>query len=323
MTKTHTQGSNLICIRSRDLKNKTSTGSGGRMVLHEAIQAAGNEKLYVCLFSAIFPNSWHNLSPELKNNTISFKETGDSDFKTVALDTGSYDINELMTEIKNKLNANSTNNLTYSLTYNTIKNSVSITHNNTANIASTFDFSDESSLTSCRRMIGFLADVPQIINVETATITSNRSVDITDTYNSVYVRLPNLSNNKVIESSSSKYSNIVAHIPVPLSRNSIFTYEPSNKFCMELTQKQISAIDINITFQNEEYEVNFNNADWEVNLMIEYRLDDIKRLHTYNNTIHKSIQQQMRRYERKLITDQEHYDELKEIVQKSNKNLGK
>ena len=304
----NTRGSNLICIRSRDLTNTNELGNTGRMVLQSPIEANTNEKLYVCVLSATFPNSWYNLSTYLNNNTISFKETGDSSFKVITIDEGSYDIFELISEIKSKLEANSTNTLTYTLTYNEITNSVNITHSNTSAITTDFDFTNSLS---CRRTIGFTLSI-KTINSSNTSITSDRAVDITDTYNSIYVRLPNLSNQKVIESSTSRYSNIVAHIPVPLSRNTIFTYEPPKPFCMELNQRTISSIDVAITFQNEEQSVHFGKGDWELNLLIEYKLNMEKSAPPH--TIHRNILKQMKNYEEKQKKDKDNIDELKKLI---------
>jgi hypothetical protein len=278
------------------------------MVLQQPIEANTNEKLYVCVLSATFPNSWYNLSTYLNNNTISFKETSDSSFKVITIDEGSYDIFELISQIKSKLEANSTNSLTYTLTYNEITNSVNITHSNTGAITTEFDFTNSLS---CRRTIGFLSNI-KTINSSNTSITSDRAVDITDTYNSIYVRLPNLSNQKVIESSTTRYSNIVAHIPVPLSRNTIFTYEPPKPFCMELNQRTISAIDVAITFQNEEQSVHFGKGDWELNLLIEYKLNMEKSAPPH--TIHKNILRQMKNYEEKQKKDKDSIDELKKLI---------
>jgi len=305
---TYTRGSNLICIRSRDLTNTNDLGNTGRMVLQQPIEANDNEKLYVCILSATFPNSWYNLSTYLNNNTISFKENNDNEFKVIVINEGSYDIYELMDEIKSKLDSDSTNSLTYTLTYNEITNAVNITHSNTANIITQFDFTNSLS---CRRTLGFTDNI-KIINSSNTSITSDRAVDITDTYNSIYIRLPNLSNQKVIESSTKRFSNIVAHIPVPLSRNTIFTYEPSKPFCMELNQKTIPAIDVNITFQNEEQNVHFGKGDWEINLLIEYRLNNEKIAPPH--TIHKSIIKQMKQYEKKQKEDDDNIDEIKKLI---------
>ena len=305
---TNTRGSNLICLRSRDLQNTDVLGNSGRLVLQQPIIANSNEKLYVCVMSATFPNSWYNLSSYLNNNTISFKETSDSSFKVITLEEGSYNIDELMLEIKTKLQSNSTNSLTYTLTYNEIKNSVNITHSNTSSITTNIDF---TNINSCRRTLGFLSSIKTIDN-STTSITSDRAVDITDTYNSIYIRLPNLSNQKVITSTNGRYSNIVAHIPVPLSRNTIFTYEPQKPFCMELNQKNITAIEVAITFQDEEKRVHFGKGDWEINLLIEYRLNMEKEAPPH--TIHKNLLRQMKNYEKKQIQDNKHIQDIKQLI---------
>ena len=41
----HTRGSNLICIRSRDLLNTNDLGNNGLLVLQQPIIANENEKL--------------------------------------------------------------------------------------------------------------------------------------------------------------------------------------------------------------------------------------------------------------------------------------
>ena len=129
----------------------------------------------------------------------------------------------------------------------------------------TFDFTSDNT---CRRFLGFTNSI-QIIN-SSVGITSNRAVDITDTRNSIFIRLPNLNNNKVIESNNGKYSNVIAQVPVILSRNTFFTFEPPQSFKCELSQKQINSIDILITYQDESNMVNFERADWEINLIISF-----------------------------------------------------
>ena len=311
---TYTRGANLICIRSRDLTNTDQLGNSGRIVLQQAIHSNINERLYVCVLSATFPNSWYNLSLYLDNNTISFKETGDSSYKLITISEGTYNIDELMAKIKTLLETYSTNSCTYTLTYNEITNAVNITHDKTATKTTLIDF---TTSTTCRRMLGFLSSVQTIDASE--GIFSDRAVDITDTYNSIYIRLPNLSNQKVIESHSGRFSNIVAHIPVPLSRNTIFNYEPPKPFCMELNQTSISAIDINITFQNELQKVHFGKGDWEVNLLIEYRLNQENIQPP--NTIHRSIMKKMKNYDKQRISHKKHSDELKKLL--SEKNITK
>ena len=262
-TFTKTRGSNYITIRSRDLINTSNNGNGnsGRFVLFEAIEAGEDEVISVSLSSGTFPNSWYNLSATNLNNLLTFIENGTT-YNTQIPD-GNYNITELMAKIKNVMETANGGAVEYTFTYDEINNQVRIISN--SQFITTMKFSLPNSP---RRMLGFTeAD----INFNSfSPLLSNRAVDITDTQNSIYIRLPNLSNQKVIESSTGRYSNIIAHIPVLFSRNSFFTYEPSNPFHMELTQRTLSSIDVNITYQNEDIPVNFNRGDWEINIIVDF-----------------------------------------------------
>lgn len=273
-----TRGDIFISIRSRDLIS-TSIGdnnNSGRFNLFENILATDTEILSVELVSATIPNSFYNLSANNNNNTIKFKE-GLNNYVTLTIPSGSYDILELGSKIKTILEAQSIifgNSYTYTFIYDVINNLLTIT--NSGNDA-TFDFTTDIS---CRRFLGFTSSI-QIIN-SSAGIISNRAVDITDTRNSIFVRLPNLSNNKTIESSSGKFSNIIAQVPVALSRNTFFTFDPPTTYKCELSQKQINSIDILITYQDETNNVNFERADWEINLIVSFHEAPLDIINTRN-----------------------------------------
>jgi|TARA_R100000081_G_scaffold73120_1_gene39652 hypothetical protein len=264
-----TRGDIFISIRSRDLIS-TSVGNfnnSGRFNLFENIIAEEDEILAVELVSATIPNSFYNLSNNNANNTLTFSETGFGE-ATITIPSGSYNILEITEKIKTLMEAESSanmNGLTYTFSYDEINNLLTITNSNPTVKNTTFNFTTN---TSCRRFLGFSSNSFTINS--TNGITSDRAVDITDTRNSIFIRLPNLSNNKIVESSSGKYSNIIAQVPVVLSRNTFFTFDPPTTFKCELAQKQINSIDILITYQEETNGVNFENADWEINLMISF-----------------------------------------------------
>ena len=123
-----------------------------------------------------------------------------------------------------------------------------------------------------------------------------------------------------LNSFTALYSNIIAHIPVLFSRNSFFTYEPSNPFEMELTQKQINSIDINITYQDENIPVNFNRADWEINLEIDFHLKP-KETKKYIK-IHNDIMNKYDAYKQKEADQLKLIDELKNIKNRVKINNG-
>ena len=314
-----TRGDIFITIRSRDLIS-TAVGdnnNSGRFNLFEDIIADEDEILGVELVSATIPNSFYNLSNNNSNNTITFKE-GANAYTTLTIPSGSYDILELSDKLKELLEAQSTtfgNSYTYTFSYDKINNLLTIT--NSGNDA-VFDFTTN---TTCRRFLGFTSSIQTINSAD--GITSDRAVDITDTRNSIYIRLPNLSNSKVIESNSGKYSNVVAQIPVELSRNNFFTYDPPTKFVCELVQKQINSIDINITYQEETNPVNFERADWECNLIISFfRISKTeKRAREFSHSLQQEMFNRIDQFNTNRIEAKQREEEIKKYLDDKLKNI--
>jgi len=261
-----TRGDIFITIRSRDLISTAlgDNNNAGRFNLFSNIIAEDNEILAVELISATIPNSFYNLSNNNNNNKIKFKE-GSEAYVELTIPSGSYDILELGAKLKTLLEAQSAtwgNTYIYTFSYDEINNLLTITNSGNDAI---FDFTGDNT---CRRFLGFTSSIQTISDAN--GITSDRAVDITDTRNSIFIRLPNLNNNKVIESNNGKFSNVIAQVPVELSRNTFFTFEPPQSFKCELAQQQINSIDILITYQDETNNVNFERADWEINLLVSF-----------------------------------------------------
>jgi len=314
-----TRGDIFITIRSRDLISTAinDNNNSGRFNLFEDIIADDDEVLGVELVSATIPNSFYNLSNNNSNNTITFKE-GANAYTTLTIPSGSYDILELSDKLKTLLEAQSTtwgNSYTYTFSYDKINNLLTITNSGNDAI---FDFTTN---TTCRRFLGFTSSIQTINSAD--GITSDRAVDITDTRNSIYIRLPNLSNSKVIESNSGKYSNVVAQIPVELSRNSFFTYDPPTKFVCELVQKQINSIDINITYQEETNPVNFERADWECNLIISFfRISKTeKRAREFSHSLQQEMYNRIDQFNTNRIEAKQREEEIKKYLDDKLKNI--
>ena len=314
-----TRGDVFITIRSRDLIS-TAVGdnnNSGRFNLFEDIIADDDEILGVELVSATIPNSFYNLSNNNSNNTITFKE-GANAYTTITIPSGSYDILELSDKLKTLLEAQSTtwgNSYTYTFSYDKINNLLTITNSGNDGV---FDFTTN---TTCRRFLGFTSSIQTINSAD--GITSDRAVDITDTRNSIYIRLPNLSNSKVIESNSGKYSNVVAQIPVELSRNNFFVYDPPTKFVCELVQKQINSIDINITYQEETNPVNFERADWECNLIISFfRISKTeKRAREFSHSLQQEMFNRIDQFNSNRIEAKQREEEIKKYLDDKLKNI--
>ena len=306
-----TRGDTFVTIRSKDLTNLNNEGSRGRFVLFENIIADQNEVLSVKCVSAIIPNSFLNISTHNNNNKLRFSEAGGGGEKTITIPDGSYDILELNTEITGLMGDASTGGITYTFTYNEITNKVNITSSNPSNNTA-FNFLGNDTI---RRCLGFTQGEFTINN--STGITSDRTVDITDGRNSIFIRLPSCSNNKIIESSSGKYSNIVSQVPITLSRNTFFTYEPSHAFECELTQKQINYIDINITFQQESEVVDFLRGDWEVNLVITFRKIPYTERLTHKHNLQKAILEKVNSYHQTIMENNNKQNKLNDFIKKN------
>lgn len=306
-----TRGSIFITIRSKDLTNLNAEGSMGRFVLFENIIADEHEVLSISCVSAIIPNSFLNISAHNKNNKLRFAEANGGGEKTITIVDGSYDILELGSHISGLMGDASTAGLTYTFTYNEITNQVTIKSSDpTNNTAFNFLGTD-----TCRRCLGFTQGEFTINDSD--GITSDRTVDITDGRNSIFIRLPSCSNNKIIESSSGKYSNIVSQVPITLSRNTFFTYEPTKAFECELTQKQINYIDVKITFQNELENVNFVNGDWEINLVVSFRKIPFSERQKHKHTLQKAILDKVSEFHKNIMDNQIKQNNLNDFFKKN------
>lgn len=302
--------SSLVCIRSRDLQNTNSFLNFGSINLNEAIEAEDDEVLQISLKSGTFPNSFHNLSAINKNNTITFQESGQTGTSTITFTNGSYNIQELMDEMKALLEEASHNNWTYTLAYSEITNKITITKDSyTAGQTVTFDFTTE---TSARRFFGFRSGTFVIDSA--SGIMSDRGVDISDTQNAIYVRLCNLASNKVIESSSKRYSNIIAVVPLPLSRNAFFVYEPNSPFVCELMNRSISRIELLITFQNQADDIDFRGCDYELNFEISRK--KVKQEHLPDLSMTKDIEERVKQHQQKLEQTKKSQKQLDDTVKK-------
>jgi len=306
-----TRGDVFITIRSKDLTNLNTQGSSGRFVLFENILADANEVLSIKCVSAIIPNSFLNISAHNNNNKLRFAEQAGGGEQTITIPDGSYDILELGTKISGLMGDASAAGLTYTFTYDEITNKITITSSNPSNNTA-FNFLGTDT---CRRCLGFTQN--EFTINDSAGITSDRTVDITDGRNSIFIRLPSVSNNKIIESSSGKYSNIVSQIPVTLSRNTFFTYEPTQAFECELTQKQINYIDINITFQNEEEVVDFLRGDWECNLVVSFRKIPYSERLKKNHSINKEIIDRVGQFQQTVLDNAKRQEEINNFFKKN------
>ena len=83
---------------------------------------------------------------------------------------------------------------------------------------------------------------------------------------------------------------------------------------MGLSVNQITRIELEFTFQNEELKVDFGKGDWECNLLINYRRQP--RAERIHKSVHKDISDKLQKLLEKQNDDINKINEIKELRKK-------
>ena len=122
---------NTLFIRSQDANNITQKRSKFDITLKNTIKKKDDELFKIMIQSVQIPYTFHNTNST--NNVIDWEENGNLK-SPLAIKSGNYNILELISEIQNKLNENSSyGNTTYTINYNQIENIIELQSNNSNN----------------------------------------------------------------------------------------------------------------------------------------------------------------------------------------------
>ena len=237
---------NLIFIRSKDgnfVNENLHTDFS--IVLKKSITKNEDELFKVILQSAQIPYTFRNTNEN--NNFIDYKEN--DILKTpIQINSGNYNILELITEIQTQLNNNTSfasNN--YTLTYNQIENKVTISSLATENTEFLFN-SGINVLKSINRQLGYTNDANITINNLTSS-TSDSFVDLIRIH-SLFIR-SNLASNSSIDSDSLTNTDILVNIPINSNPLSMIQYQYYEGMSYNLIDNdKITQINIRLTDQN-------------------------------------------------------------------------
>lgn len=249
-------------------------------LLDEEIVASKDEVLLVHLKKSFIPFSFYTISSSQLNNLLDVKETqinGTNNTYTITIENGNYNINELIEEIKNKLEASSTYNFKYTITYNVITNKMSFLISSGTNALKTqllFSSGGNSSI-NISRVLGFSkTDVEMTL---TTKITSDFCCDLADGLDSLHIK-SNISGSNIRSVSGGISSNELLIVPVNLSPNSILYFdEGNNPFKHKLETNNIKRIDIKFTDNNDNI-VDFNNIPYTLILIFEFLLNPLQTI---------------------------------------------
>jgi len=256
---------NLIFIRSKDgtfITNNIHTDFN--IILKKSLIKKHDELFKIILQSAQIPYTFSNTNEN--NNFIDWKENGI--LKTpIQIPSGNYNILELISEIQNQLNTNTTlGSDNYTLTYNQIKNKVSIFSLSELNTELLFN-SGINILKSINKQIGYTNDNDITINNLTSSV-SDSFVDLIRIH-SLFIR-SNLSSNKTLDSESLTNTDILVNIPITSNPLEIINYQYYEGMSYSLIDDDnITEITIQLTDQNGNIINLGNKIDWELLLNIQ------------------------------------------------------
>lgn len=233
-------------------------------MLKKSLIKKADELFKIILQSAQIPYTFSNTNDN--NNYIDWKEN-EILKSPIQIPSGNYNILELITEIENQLNSNtSLGSNNYTLTYDQIKNKVSIFSLSALNTELLFN-SGINKLKSINKQIGYTNDNDIIINNLTSSV-SDTFVDLIRIH-SLFIR-SNLSSNKTLDSESLTNTDILVNIPITSNPLEIINYQYYEGMSYSLIDNDnITEISIQLTDQNGNIINLGKKIDWELLLNIQ------------------------------------------------------
>jgi hypothetical protein len=201
--------------------------------------------IFLSLQNAVIPYSFYSINEN--NNVLYF--LSNSINTTITIDTGNYNINQLIDALKIQLGA------LYTITYNTIKNKITITN-------STYEFTIFSNGT-LNKALGFSQTQNTVSISRTATsqdcvnLNSIRAINIDidmPTYN--------------INVAQKLNQNILATIPVITQPFGMINYINQNNFRINMYMNKMESIRIKL-LDNANNLLNMNNVNYQLTLQID------------------------------------------------------
>ncbi len=271
------------------LNSKRGTTLGGIdgykfFSLEEELKCNKDEYFLLYLKKAFIPFSFYTISTGQYNSDLDVKETqigGANNSYSIRVENGNYNIDELILEIKTKLEDASTYNYKYTITYSSITNKLTflIASGTSANKTELLFLSGGNTSTNLSRVIGFTkADVEFTTS---SSLTSDLVCDLCDGLDSLHIKC-NLTGDNIRSVIGGINGGELLIMPIESSPNSILYFdEQNNPFKHKLATPVIKRIDIKFTDNNDNI-VDFNSIPYTLICIVEFIKDPNINLTTKN-----------------------------------------
>ena len=255
--------------------------------LENEVVARKDEIIVLHLKKAFIPFSFYTLSSSQENNKLDITET-QSDTTTntysITIPNGNYNITQLLSKIKELLEAASTFSYKYSITFDAVSGKVSfiIESGTNADTATLLFSSGTNASFSCRRILGFnQTDISCSLSV---SATSNNVIDMADGLDSLHIK-SNLIGQNVVGTSQDTGSSELLIIPIDLQPyNILYFNEITEPFKHKLSQSSIKRVELKITNSRDKI-VDFNGLPYTFILIAEFVFNPSSTLTVMNKSI--------------------------------------
>ena len=244
--------------------------------LDKEIIARKDENILLHLKKAFIPFSFYCIAAGQENNMLDITETnslGASNTYAITISDGNYNISELLSSIKTKMETASTFDYVYEILYDDNTSKVSFLIKSGTNVSNSKILwnSGTNKDISLLRVLGFSADSDSTFT-NSSTAVSDYVVDLADGLDSLHIK-SNLVGDNIISTAGAINGGELLIIPVDLSPNSILYFDDgANPFKHQLPASSIKRIEINFT-DNKDNVVDFNNIPYTLILIAEFVFD--------------------------------------------------
>lgn len=288
--------------------------------LEKEVVARKGEKILLHLKKSFIPFSFYCLSTSQKNNKLDVKETqtdGTNNTYTITIPDGNYNVNDLLSVIKDAMETASTFGFNYNFEYDDATNKITmrITSGtdvlNTTLLFGTGNFKNNS----VRRILGFSAQ-DHTFTTNSGGISDN-VCDLADGLDSLHLK-SNLCGDNIQSTEGAINGGELLIIPVNLLPNSILYFdEGNNPFKHRLVMSSFKRIEMKFTDNNDNV-VDFNNIPYTLILIVEFTEDLTDRLTPQTKKIENNIVDSKRQI---VETEKENINLYKMMVNRQKDNI--
>lgn len=236
----------IIHIRSKDAEREGLLNSHLFIDLAEPIKINPvKEEIHQIVLSGEIPYSFYNVSPDVKNDTITYNTN-----TTYTLPPKNYDINELVDVLTND------NNFPFSATYDIFTMKITLT--NTSNSSITINWGSSNA----SKILGWDLDSGDDVVGAGATTISDNVIDLA-TIHSLFIK--STASTNMVFSTRAGFSQTIQKVSVDVNSGNIIYLNSNDSRQHTILNNNIEAIDLRITDQNNNL-INFNNINYELTI---------------------------------------------------------